>query len=95
MMQTTPKICRLSCRALKRLHSQQNPKVQLQRSGRHIEKGRKISWDYTHFGEEEAVYSAREVTISISLQPPKAADANMDVVNEKAEFLFNTNFCIA
>lgn len=54
-----------------------------------------MSWDYTHFGEEEAVYSVREVTISISLQPPKAADANMDVVNDKAEFLFNTNFCMA
>lgn len=54
-----------------------------------------MSWDYTHFGEEEAVYSVREVTILISLQPPKAADANMDVVNEKAELLFNTDFCMA
>lgn len=87
------KICRLSWRALKRLHSQQNPEVQLQRSGRHIEKGRKMSWDYTHFREEQAVYSAREVTIWISLQPLKAADANMDVVNENAEVLFSTNFC--
>lgn len=52
-----------------------------------------MSWDYTHFREEQAVYSAREVTIWISLQPLKAADANMDVVNENAEVLFSTNFC--
>lgn len=67
IMQTTPKIRRLSCRALKRLHSQQNPKLQLQRSSRYMEKRRKMSWDYPHFGAEQVDYSAREVTILISL----------------------------
>lgn len=54
-----------------------------------------MSWDYIHFGEEQAVYSAREVTILISLQPLKAADANMDEINKNAEESFNTSFCMA
>lgn len=54
-----------------------------------------MSWDYTHFGEEQAAYSKREVTILISLQAPNAADADVDVVNKNVEFLFNTNFCRA
>lgn len=54
-----------------------------------------MCWEYNHFGEEQAVYSTREVTILISLQRPKAADANMDVVNKNVEHLFNTNFCKA